>query len=421
MKSKNILFYGVLLCVFLWTTLIYISFAHNHAVLKSEKKNATLLSAKNYAEFILLARHWNATNNGVYVPITKQTATPTGLKQLPKKDLITQDGQKLALVTPTYMTRQFSEIASEAKGVQFRLTTLSPHNIENTPEPFEEDILRSFQRGQTHEYHREEEHFFYYLTALPTRSSCISCHNELGYHDQGRNSGISIRIPYDNSVPFMPIARNHLLIYLAGLAGLAIAFTQLRKAYHTIEQQAITDATTNIPNKRAFSQQFEREFSRSIRSQKTLALILCDIDYFKAYNDSYGHHQGDSCLHKVAQAIATTPERPGDFFARYGGEEFVLLLPETDLQGAQFVAEKIRQKILSMKICHQNSSTSDYVTASFGVAVCQQGECTQKDQLFIQADEALYKAKNLGRNIVAVFTKNHQEQRIQPLQGSLLQ
>lgn len=409
MRSKNILFYSVFLCIFLWTILIYISFSHNRTVLKSERQNAILASARNYAEFILLAQHSTSINNGIYIPVAEHTPESPYLEPRPKRNLETRDGQKLTLITPAYMMQQFSKIAAQANGVRFRLTSLSPHNAQNTPEPFEKDILKNFEQGQAKEFYREEEGAFYYLTALQPHSSCSACHNELGYDVQQHTSGISVRIPYDDAVPLLPIARHHLLIYLAGLLGLAIAFTQLQKAYRTIERQAITDDTTDIPNKRAFSQQFDREFSRNLRSQKNLALILCDIDYFKAYNDSYGHHQGDTCLHKVAQAIATTPERPGDFFARYGGEEFVLLLPETDLDGAQFVAEKIRRKILSMKICHQNSTASEYVTASFGIAVCQSGECIQKDQLFIQADEALYKAKKLGRNIVAVFTKNPQE------------
>lgn len=415
MKSKSILFYTVLICVLLWSALVYISFSHNHTVLKSEKKNAILLSARNYAEFILLAQDWNITNNGIYIPAPEHTPVSTDLTENHQQYLMGQDRQQLIFINAARMTRQLSELAGKAKGVQFRLTSLSPHNDENSPEPFERDILTDFSQGQRDEFYREEENSFYYLTALPPAPLCQTCINELGMHDQRHSSGLSIRIPYDNSVPIFPIARNHFLIYLAGLMGLVVAFTQLKKAYRTIEQQATTDDTTNIPNKRAFSQQFHREFSRSLRSQNSLALILCDIDHFKAYNDSYGHHQGDSCLHKVAQAIAEIPDRPGDFFARYGGEEFVLLLPETDLAGAQYVAEKIRQKIVSMEIRHQNSTASQYVTASFGVAVCQYGECTQKDQLLIQADEALYKAKELGRNIVAVFSKNHQEQKTQLL------
>lgn len=409
MKSKNILFYSVFICVILWTTLVYISFSHNRAVLKSEKKNAILLSARNYAEFILFTRHWNSINSSIYTPVAEFPTNNPFFEPYIKRDLITTDGQKLTLVNPVYMTGQLSKIANKINGAQFRLISLFPHNVENTPKTFEQNILKSFQQGQKKEFYREEKNSFYYLTALEQHSSCSACHENSTYDKQHSISAINIQIPYDNAVSLLPIARTHLLIYITGLIGLFIAFTQLQKAYNTIASQATTDDTTQIPNKRAFSLQFDREFSRNFRSQHSLALILCDIDYFKGYNDFYGHHQGDTCLYRVAQAIATVPKRPGDFCARYGGEEFILLLPETDLEGAQVVAEKIRQKILSLEIPHQNSNTSEYLTASFGISVCQDITPSKQDQLFIQADEALYEAKKLGRNTVAVFTKSLQE------------
>ena len=139
------------------------------------------------------------------------------------------------------------------------------------------------------------------------------------------------------------------------------------------------------------------EYNSHVRSGAKLSLILLDIDHFKAFNDNYGHLDGDKCLHQVAQVIAHCVNRPADLVARYGGEEFACLLPETDRQGAIIVAKKIHQELLSSAIPHKGSSVADYVTASLGVATMKCIADKSTEELVAQVDELLYRAKSSGR------------------------
>ena len=158
------------------------------------------------------------------------------------------------------------------------------------------------------------------------------------------------------------------------------------------------DSLTQIPNRHRFKEFFSREWRRMNREKSPLGLILCDIDYFKKYNDSYGHQAGDNCLHKVAQAIASIVKRPADLVARYGGEEFVVILPNTEGLGALKVAEAIRQNIEQLQLEHSQSDISNFVTLSLGVASVIPNEDNSQELLLASADRALYQAKQKGRN-----------------------
>jgi diguanylate cyclase (GGDEF)-like protein/hemerythrin-like metal-binding protein/PAS domain S-box-containing protein len=181
--------------------------------------------------------------------------------------------------------------------------------------------------------------------------------------------------------------------------------TQETKARQELMTLSITDGLTGLANRRHFDEALEREYHRHLRSKDMLALIMVDIDYFKRFNDDYGHVQGDNCLRSVAKTLEAAIFRPGDLVARYGGEEFVAILPETNTEGATLVAERMRAAVQALSIPHRDTAVEDadsVVTASFGVIA---GYCTQdlKDtDLVAKADAMLYKAKQNGRNRVAV-------------------
>jgi len=158
------------------------------------------------------------------------------------------------------------------------------------------------------------------------------------------------------------------------------------------------DGLTGIPNRRRFDEVIDLEWRRARRNQTPLSLLMMDIDYFKAYNDHYGHIAGDDCLVIVAKAIASVIRRPADFVARYGGEEFVVLLPETDNSGAAQMATRVQEKMKMLAIPHEYSPVSNYVTLSIGVATTIPSDTQAPSDLIKQADELLYKAKNNGRN-----------------------
>ncbi|SMO51256.1 diguanylate cyclase (GGDEF) domain-containing protein [Balnearium lithotrophicum] len=166
------------------------------------------------------------------------------------------------------------------------------------------------------------------------------------------------------------------------------------------------DGLTGIPNRRFFEEQFEREWKRAMRTKRPISLLMIDIDFFKNFNDTLGHLEGDWVLREVARIISENLRKDMDIVARYGGEEFVVVLPETDAKEAKEVAERIRKAIESRCIEHPSSKVSKCVTVSIGIATITPEENQSKEILIKRADEALYEAKRKGRNRVEVFAKS---------------
>lgn len=175
---------------------------------------------------------------------------------------------------------------------------------------------------------------------------------------------------------------------------------ELKRYRDFLEELSTTDGLTGIPNRRRFDAGLEQEWRRARRSSSPLALIMFDVDYFKAFNDHYGHLAGDDCLRDVARVLASVPRRPADLIARYGGEEFVCLLPQTDEEGARLVAERVRLGVEARAIPHCRSRASGFVTVSAG-AVSMMPDSAQLPEVLVQnADARLYQAKEMGRNRV---------------------
>ncbi|MEI6413415.1 MAG: diguanylate cyclase [Pseudomonadota bacterium] len=173
---------------------------------------------------------------------------------------------------------------------------------------------------------------------------------------------------------------------------------RLQEANRQLRQLSDQDGLTGIANRRMFDQAFLREWRRALRAEQPIALLMIDVDFFKFYNDTYGHTQGDSCLRCVANIIANSLSRPADLAARYGGEEFVALLPETDIEGAQQVANKIHLALAAKAIPHEASKVTDRVTLSIGIACTYPEQEKNETKLIETADRALYAAKHSGRN-----------------------
>ncbi|MBD8710304.1 GGDEF domain-containing protein [Pseudomonas sp. CFBP 13711] len=174
---------------------------------------------------------------------------------------------------------------------------------------------------------------------------------------------------------------------------------ELNVARNEMEIIAQTDSLTHLANRRRFDATLQQEWGRARRNNSTIALILLDIDWFKQYNDHYGHLQGDDCLRQVAEIIGTCVNRPGDLAARYGGEEFVVLLPETNLAGAFSVAENVRLSIANALIDHAGSSLG-ILTISCGVVAINSPAKDSYTAALAEADRLLYLAKSKGRNAV---------------------
>jgi len=177
---------------------------------------------------------------------------------------------------------------------------------------------------------------------------------------------------------------------------------QLQMASQELLRLSISDALTGLGNRRHFESMLEQEWLRALRSGTPISLVLFDIDYFKNYNDNYGHQAGDDCLRRVAERIGGFAKRPGDTSARYGGEEFVLLLSGTELPQAVTIAEACRASVEALALSHGHSEVSGVVTVSAGVATLVPDGGTSRKALVEAADKALYRAKLGGRNRVAL-------------------
>jgi diguanylate cyclase (GGDEF)-like protein len=176
----------------------------------------------------------------------------------------------------------------------------------------------------------------------------------------------------------------------------------LKQRTDLLETMAFLDGLTGISNRRQFDRQLEKEWSLMMRRSAPLSLLLIDIDYFKRYNDHYGHGAGDDCLRLVARTIASVIKRPGDLAARYGGEEFAIILPDTDEKGARVVAEAARLAVESLKLPHASSPLTDHITISLGVTTDIPHRQGNLQDLVNAADHALYHAKSAGRNRISV-------------------
>ncbi|WP_445500686.1 diguanylate cyclase [Microvirga sp. G4-2] len=192
------------------------------------------------------------------------------------------------------------------------------------------------------------------------------------------------------------------LLCCAVVALAALFQRELRRrtaAEDELARLATTDGLTGLPNRRAFDEAFEREWSQAARSGHALSLLFVDVDFFKRYNDRYGHGEGDRVLRAVAEAISGSLKRPDDFGARYGGEEFTLLLPATDRAGAEAMAEAIRAAVMALGLAHEDSPHR-VVTVSVGVAGAVPRPGQRSQSLLQSADTALYRAKAAGRNML---------------------
>ncbi|MCE9599592.1 MAG: diguanylate cyclase [Spirochaetia bacterium] len=180
---------------------------------------------------------------------------------------------------------------------------------------------------------------------------------------------------------------------------------QLEGMLSKLEVASNLDPLTSVANRRKFDEHLDREWKRCARTGLIMSMILIDIDFFKEYNQRYGHPGGDQCLKRLAQGVREVARRPADLFARYGGEEFAVILPETPSGGAAHVAELLRKGVEGLRMDHEGSPNK-IVTTSIGVASIEPPRDSSPDVLIKAADRALYRAKKEGRNCFAIFDSN---------------
>ncbi len=389
---------NLLILITAWTIIIFLSLFWNIHQLKYDNEKIICQSARSFFNLIVLTRKWNALHGGVYAPITEITKPNPYLKKVNVKlrDIYINNKLTLTLINPAYMTRQLSELAEKEKEIKFRITSLKPLNPKNSPKILEKKAILEFEKGKNEFMLRIDDKFFY-MAPLKVEKPCLKCHNSQGYKIGDIIGGISVTIPYINIIPYNSLIFGYFVIWVIGIIVIKFYNKRLNDAYEKIKKQAIYDGLTGMLNRREFKKRLEKEFNRAKRNNHPISLIMCDIDHFKNYNDTYGHQMGDEVLKKVAKSILNSIKRPGDFCARYGGEEFAVVLPETEINGALHIAKKIKERINNLNITHKNSQVGK-LTISMGVASENNFSINTYEDLIMKADRALYKAKENGRN-----------------------
>lgn len=235
---------------------------------------------------------------------------------------------------------------------------------------------------------------------LPTLLSHSLNKHPLPLYDPVQGIGTSPRL--HQAITITPLRGGRCLIQVQDVSPAVERERLLREQAQRLQRQSLVDGLTGVANRRCFDGQFQEEFQRAIRTARPLAILMIDIDYFKEYNDTYGHQAGDTCLALVANTLKRSLQRSGDSVARYGGEEFAVILPDVPLAAALQVAEKLRHEVEILGIPHGGGHAGQRsLTISVGVAASWPRKGDKPGLLLWSADSALYLAKRDGRNRIA--------------------
>lgn len=360
-----------------------------------------LTQGRAHFKSILMTRLWNAKYGGVYVEKTN------GVKSNPyleNPDIKTIDGRIFTLRNPAMMTREISGFSKVFDNFSFNITSLKPLNPDNRADAFETRSLIAMEQGKKEAYEIEtinQQSFFRYIAPLYVTNECLKCHAKQGYKVGDIRGGISVTFNIDDFQKKLDL--DTYLIIIFGVTTTTLLLTlvwfftrrfieKVAFARKEIERLAVTDHLTGIFNRRHLIDRFTEELQRARRNRNHLSFLIADIDRFKDLNDNYGHLKGDEVLKAIVRRIAKSI-RGYDILGRFGGEEFIVILPETDIEDAMNLAERIRTGI-------KETSIDDMaVTVSIGVATLEI-EDKNIDDLIRRADKALYAAKEAGRNCV---------------------
>ena len=371
-----------------------------------------LYQGNSFFQEIVLTRQWVAQHDGVYVRVEPGVEPNPYLLKIPGLKVVIRDesGQAYTLKNPALVTREISELAAQRGLFRFRITSLEPLNPANAPDPFETDALRKFAAGakESSSYEsRDGEVYFRYMAPLVTEQSCLACHAQQGYKEGDIRGGISVTSSATETAGKIKESRLFLIFAAILIISLILAIiylvarsfiTDLRTAETKLVEMATQDFLTGLLNRRETFRRLDEELQRSRRLATPFSVLLLDLDHFKQVNDVHGHSAGDLVLQAVAAALRQGV-RPYDLCCRYGGEEFLVILPETALEDAAGIAERLRRDIENLKITAAKE-TALQITASIGAAALLGHETI--DQLIARADEAMYNAKSTGRNRVCL-------------------
>lgn len=371
--------------------------------------------SKLFFDQIVTIQHWNSNHGGVYAPTTENTPPNTHLN-LPYPEIVRPDEQQLTLLTPIQIARQLSDLMYQKSGIQYHVTSLNPVNPKNKADIWETSSLELFEVGQMSNYaisQIDKTLFYRYMEPLLIEKSCVKCHRQQEKELGDMLGGLSVSIPANamftaREKRIQSLYLIHGFICMSGLLLLSVFQLTGQKTVKKLEKVkgklrlAYIDSLTKLPNRRHYDIFLRKEWSRAQRNRYPLSMIMIDIDYFKAYNDNFGHPEGDRCLKTISSSLKKYFRRPGDLIARYGGEEFCVIAVCNSGQ-IKILAENLRKDIENCQIPHPKSKVSDVITISLGVSTLIPDEDNEPEQLLHYADRALYLAKENGRNQVKQY------------------
>ena len=401
---------GISLVICLIVLSVFWGFSYKSGLLITEQLHR---EGNAFFQEIVLNREWAANHGGVYVRITPGMEVNPFLLRIPgvKAVIEDRDGNRYALKNPALITREISELAEKKSLFKFSITSLKPLNPANEPDQFERAALIEFEKGSRDysTYEQQGEQVLYrYMAPLITQKACLKCHADQGYREGNVRGGISVSIAAtdmmhqlrENKIFMAYSAIGIILLIFAIIWFISHAFIkELKVAELKLVEMASTDFLTGLLNRREMFNRLSVEVSRAKRYAKPLSLIMIDVDNFKSFNDTYGHNAGDVVLKEVARCF-TAIHRDYDIISRYGGEEFLVAAPETTLDQARELAERLRVAVMNLSILYENDVPPVKCTISLGVSSLQGDENVEK--AISRADEALYMAKAEGRNQVSV-------------------
>ncbi len=368
--------------------------------------------ARSYFALIVETRLWNAQYGSVYVEKRTGVESNPYLRQIGIEPDVTCEGnRRFTMRNPALMTREISLITGKKSGVKFHITSLKPLNPENAPDPFEQKALQQFEKGVKEVWRFDRDAalpVYRYMAPLLVERACIPCHQQEGYREGEVRGGISVSIPLAGLEHAMTTNRAMIIVLSLLIIALLIfvvyimvrkLVSRLRESQRQLAHMSITDELTDLRNRRYIMERLREEFLRARRAGHPLGLVVLDLDFFKHLNDTYGHSFGDIVLATVALRMKSGM-REYDLLGRIGGEEFLIVSPGSAREETVAIAERVRDVIKGQPIGDENTSVS--ITISAGVTMLKSDD-PNIDVLFSRADDALYLAKEQGRDRVAVL------------------
>jgi diguanylate cyclase (GGDEF)-like protein len=370
-----------------------------------------LVQAQTFAEEVISTRAYVAGHGGIYVPEKDGTTLNPYLEEIPgiRLRIEDEDGNTYVLQNPAVVTRGVAEELSHSRGaeVAFGLRSLMPLNPDNAADAFETRALEHMRETREEVYAYEDRGdrvIFRYVRPLVTTSDCMGCHEYEGYTEGAVDGALAIEIDATETRAAVRRSRFYVALALVGtLAALLVSLffivtrllRRLRSARDRLYDMAVSDELTGLDNRRMAMAKLDAEIGRADRGGQPVAVAIFDLDRFKDVNDGYGHAVGDEVLRCTADALSSEA-RTYDTVARIGGEEFLIVVPGVDVDDAQAIMGRMRERVSVLEVDAEGSAVG--VTISAGVAMHTPGSGEDRESLLRRADAALYQAKQAGRD-----------------------